>query len=416
MDIPRTDQHLRRRRRWLIMGSIATVSVAAAAGLAQLQPAPPTVDRSQVWIDTVKRGPMLLQVRGVGTLVPEDTTWITARTVGRVQRILLHPGAVVKPDDVILVLSNPDVRQGALDADSQLRAAEAEVVNAKAQLQSAVLAAEASAAAAKAEYEQAKLRAEVNDRLFQNGLVSELEWRSSKVTAEQTQTHSSVEEKRFAFARDSTEPQLAVKRAAVEHARAQALLRHEELEALDVRAGISGVLQVLQVEAGAQVAAGVNLARVADPLHLKAAVRIAETQAKDIQIGQPASIDTHNGIIEGRVARVDPSVLNGTVTVDVQLTQALPLGARPDLSVDGTIELARLGDVVYVSRPAFGEEGGTVAIFRLDPQDKLASRTRVRFGRGSVNSIEVINGLTPGDRVILSDTSQWIDREHIRLN
>lgn len=416
MDRPRTDQQRRRRKRWLIAGAIGLVLAGITIVVARLKPAVPTVERSLVWIDTVKRGPMLRQVRGIGSLVPEDIIWIAARTQGRVDRIVLRPGAKVAPDDVILVLSNPDVRQAAADADSQLKAAEAEVINLKAQLESGLLAAESVAAAAKADYEQSKLKAEVNERLFKNGLVSELDLRLSKVTAEQAETRNGIEQKRFVFARTFIAPQLAVKRAEVDRLRAQAKLRHEELDALNVRAGMKGVLQLLPVEVGAQVSPGTNLARVADPARLKAEVRVAETQAKDVQIGQPASIDTRNGVVAGRVSRIDPSVQNGTVTVDVTLTGELPLGARPDLSIDGTIELERLPNVVFVGRPAFGQEKSTVGMFKLDANGIYADRAPVQLGRSSVSTIEVVKGLNPGDKVILSDMSQWDERERIRLN
>jgi len=416
MDRIRTDQQTRRRKRWLIVGATLLGLLGITIAVARLKPAAPTVERNLVWIDTVKRGPMLRQVRGIGTLVPEEITWIAARTQGRVDRIVQRPGAKVAPDDVVLVLTNPDVRQAAADADSQLKAAEAEVVNLKAQLESGLLAAESVAAAAKADYEQSRLKAEVNEKLFKHGLVSELDLRLSKVTADQAETRNKIEEKRFVFARTFIAPQLAVKRAEVDRLRAQAQLRHEELDALNVRAGINGVLQLLPVEVGAQVSPGTNLARVADPTRLKAEVRVAETQAKDIQIGQPAAIDTRNGVVDGRVSRIDPSVQNGTVTVDVTLTGDLPRGARPDLSIDGTIELERLPNVVFVGRPAFGQEKSKVGMFKLDAKGAYANRVPVQLGRSSVNTIEIVKGLNTGDKVILSDMSQWDEHERIRLN
>jgi len=415
MDRPRTDQSQRRRKRWMIIAIAGVALAGVTVVLARLKPAAPTVDRNLVWIDTVKRGPMLRQVRGIGSLVPEEISWITARTSGQVDRIVLRPGAIVKPDDVILVLNNPEVKQAAVDADSQLQAAQAEVLSFKAQLDNGVLAAEAAAASARAEREQSKLKAEVNERLFKKGLVSELELQLSKVTAEQAEIRSALEQKRYDFTRNSIAPQLAVKQAEVTRLRAQARLRHEELDALNVRAGMEGVLQVLPVEVGAQVASGVNLARVANPSRLKAAVRVAETQAKDIQIGQRASIDTRNGEVQGRVARIDPSVQNGTVTVDITLTGELPRGARPDLSVEGTIELERLPSVVFVGRPAFGEEKSKVRMFKLAPKGDEAARTTVQLGRSSVNTVEIVSGLAPGDKVILSDMSQWDENERIRL-
>lgn len=417
MDIARPDQtKAKRKKRLQLIAVVVVALVAITYALARLKPAAPTVERNLVWIDTVKRGQMLRQVRGLGTLVPEEIRWIAARTQGRVDKIVLRPGAIVTPDSVILVLNNPDVTQAAASADSQLIAGEAELVNLKVQLQSGVLAAESTAAAAKAEYEQSKLRSEVNEQLFKDGLASALDVRLYRVTAEQAATRHSIEQRRFAFAKDSIAPQVAVKEAEVNRLRAVAKLRRDELEALSVRAGMSGVLQVLPVEVGAQVQPGANLARVADPARLKAEVRVAETQAKDIQIGQVAQIDTRNGIVEGRVARVDPSVQNGTVTVDVSLTGELPRGARPDLSVDGTIELERLDNVIYVGRPAFGQERSTVNIFKLDAEGAYAARAPIQLGRSSVNTIEIVGGLQPGDRVILSDMSQWDANDRVKLN
>lgn len=417
MDIKRPDQSRARLRRRIVIGVIGAVAlVGVTVVLARLKPAAPTVDLKSVWIDTVKRGPMVRQVRGTGTLVPEEIRWIAARTQGRVDRIVLRPGAVVEPDSVLLVLSNPDVEQAAAGADSQLKAAEAELVNLEVQLRSGVLAAESAAASAEAAYEQSKLRAEVNGELFKDGLVSSLEMRLSKVTAQHAATANEIEKKRFAFSKDSIAPQLAVKAAQVDRLRAEARLRRDEANALSVRAGMQGVLQVLPVEVGAQVQPGANLARVADPARLKAQVHIAETQAKDILIGQVAQIDTRNGVVEGRVVRVDPSVQNGTVTVDVTLNGELPRGARPDLSVDGVIELERLDNVIFVGRPAFGQERSVVKIFKLDAEGVYAMRSPVQLGRSSVNTVEIVEGLQPGDRVILSDMSQYDANDRVKLN
>jgi HlyD family secretion protein len=417
MDIPRPNAAKEKRRKRIIAASIAAVAlIGVTVALSRLKPAAPTVDRNLVWIDTVKRGPMVRQVRGLGTLVPEEIRWIAARTEGRVDRIVLRPGAQVTPDSVILVLSNPTVVEAAVSAESQLKSSEAELGNFKMTLQKSVLDAEATLARSKSEFETTRLHAEVNDELFKDGLVSALELRSSKVAAEDASTQYDIEQKRYAFTKESIAPQLAVKEAEVDRVRAQAKLRRDEADALNVRAGMPGVLQVLPVEVGAQVQPGANLARVADPARLKAEVRIAETQAKDIQIGQVASIDTRNGIVAGHVSRVDPSVQNGTVTVDVSLDGELPRGARPDLSVDGTVELERLDDVVYVGRPAFGQERSTVQIFKLDADGVYALRTPVQLGRSSVNTIEIVNGLRPGDRVILSDMTPQDANERIRLN
>jgi HlyD family secretion protein len=417
MDIQRPSQAKAKLRKRIYIGSaIGVALIGITVLLARLKPAVPTVDKSLVWTDTVKRGPMVRQVHGPGTLVPVDIRWIAARTQGRVERIVLLPGANVVEDSVIMVLSNPDVTQAALDTESALTGGEADYANLKVTVQQAVLQSESDAAAAKANFEEARLTSQVNESLFKDGLVSELTNRLSKVTAEQAETVNSIAQKRYAFAQDSVAPQLAVKQAAVDQLRAQAKLKHDEAEALNVRAGMSGILQVVPVEVGAQVTPGTNLARVADPTRLKAAIEIAETQAKDVQIGQPAEIDTRNGIVNGKVSRVAPSVQNGTVTVDVALSGTLPNGARPDLSVDGVIELEHLDDVVFVGRPAFGQEHSSSEIFRLDADGTYASRTPVQFGRSSVSTIEIVKGLEPGDRVILSDMSQWDTHDRIKLN
>lgn len=417
MDIPRPNAAKEKRKKRIIIASVAAVALLGVTyALSRLKPAAPTVDRNLVWIDTVKRGPMVRQVRGLGTLVPEEIRWIAARTQGRVDRIVLRPGAVVTADNVILVLTNPSVEQAALDASSQLKSAEAVLSNTKVTLQGNVLTAEAGLASAKSTYETTSLQAEVDAELFKDGLVSSLMLRSSQVGAEDAKTQYEIAQKRYTFAQESIAPQLAVQQALVDQARAQATLRQDDANHLSVRAGMAGVLQLLPVDVGQQVEAGTNLARVADPTKLKAEVKIAETQAKDIQIGQLASIDTRNGIVPGRVVRIDPSVQNGTVTVDVTLTGALPLGARPDLSVDGTIELEHLDDVVYVGRPAFGQENSTVGIFKLGPDGVYATRTQVQLGKSSVNTIQILGGLQPGDRVILSDMSQWDANDRIRLD
>jgi len=416
MDIARPNAAKEKRRKRIIYGVVITVVLLGITFvLMRLKPAAPTVERNLVWIDTVKRGPMVRQVRGLGTLVPEEIRWIAARTSGRVDKIILRPGAPVEPGSLILELANPQVEQDAANATSKLNAAEAQLTNLRVQLESTLLAAEATAARAKSEYETTKLQAEVKDDLYKDGLVSLLELKLIQATAAQAAISNSIEQKRYAFSKESIKPQLAVQEAEVDSLRSLARLRQEELEALKVRASMTGVLSALPVEVGAQVQPGINLARVADPTKLKAEVRIAETQAKDIAIGQISMIDTRNGIVEGRVARIDPAVQNGTVLVDVKIVNELPHGARPDLSVDGTIELERLNEVVYVGRPAFGQEKSTVGIFKLTDNGD-AVRVQVQLGRSSVNTIEIVNGLQPGDRVILSDMSPWEAHERIRLN
>jgi HlyD family secretion protein len=417
MDIARPNAAKDKRRKRIIYSVItAVVLIVITLVLRQLKPAAPTVEKNLVWIDTVKRGPMVRQVRGLGTLVPEEIRWIAARTSGRVDKIILRPGALVESGSLILELANPDVEQAAANAGSQLRAAEAQLANQKVQLASQLLASEATAARAKSDYETSKLQAEVKEELARDGLVSSLELKLAQATAAQAATSNEIEQKRYAFSQESITPQLAVQEAEVERLRSQAKLREDELDALKVRASMSGVLSALPVEVGAQVQPGNNLARVADPSKLKAEVRIAETQARDIALGQLAQIDTRNGIVEGRVSRIDPAVQNGTVLVDVTIVNELPRGSRPDLSVDGTIELERLNDVVYVGRPAFGQEKSTVGIFKVSADGSEAVRTQVQFGRSSVNTIEILKGLEPGDRVILSDPSSYDTNDRIRLN
>lgn len=416
MDVKRPSQaKAKARKRLFLIGGTVLAFALITFALSRLKPAVPSVERNLVWIGTVERGEMLRQVRGLGTLIPEDIRWIAARTPGRVDRIILRPGAVVQPTDVILILTNPDVEQAASEADSLFKAAEAELVNRRVDLESGVLAAEAAAAHAKAQYEISKLTAEVNEQMHRIGLATALDLKKSQVTAHQLGIASSIEEKRYVFAREAVPSQLAVKQAEVDRLREMARIRHDELDALHVKAGMAGVLQLMPVEVGAQVTPGTNLARVADPARLKAEIRVAETQAKDILIGQSASIDTRNGLIAGRVTRIDPSVQNGTVTVDVALTGDLPRGARPDLSVDGTIELERLPDVINVGRPAFGQENSTVTVFKLDPDGVYADRVSVELGRSSVNKIEIREGLQPGDKIILSDMSQWDIADRIKL-
>ena len=417
MDIQRPSQAKAKLKKRLLIGAgVAAALVGITVLLARLKPAVPNVDRSLVWVETVKRGPMIRQVHGPGTLVPVDIRWIAARTQGRVERIVLLPGATVDPDSVIMVLSNPDVTQAAVDTASQLKAGEAELSNLRVTVQRDVLQSESEAATAKAQYEQARLQAEVDEQLFKDGLVAELELKKSKVNAEQADTLNSIAQKRFAFAKDSVVPQLAVKQAEVDRLRDQARLKQAEADALSVRAGMRGILQVVPVEVGAQVQPGTNLCRVADPTRLKAEIQVAETQAKDVLIGQSAQIDTRNGTVDGKVSRVAPSVQNGTVMVEVALAGELPKGARPDLSVDGVVELEHLDDVVYVGRPAFGQENSTTGIFVLDSDGVYATRMQVQLGRSSVNTIEIVKGLQPGDCVILSDMSQWDSHDRVKLN
>jgi len=390
--------------------------ILATFALSRLKPAAPSVDRSSVWIDTVKRGPMVRQVRGLGTLVPEEFRWLPTTTEASVEKILIWPGTKVEPGDVILELTSPELEQSAHEAESKAKGAEAELASERATLQRTLLEQESKAATAHSAYEQSKMERQTNDQLAKNGLVAELVYKTSKIKEEECQKSDEIEQKRLTFSRDSIEPQLASKQAAVDQANQLAKLKLDQVEGLHVKAGMSGVLQALPVQVGQRVKPGDNLARVADPSKLKAQVKIAETQAKDIQPNQQAVIDTRNGLVKGHVKRVDPAVEQGTVTVDVAFDEELPKGARPDLSVDGTIELERLDNVVFVGRPAFGQENNTVGMFKLIAGSNEAVRTPVKLGKSSVNTIEILSGLNPGDQVILSDTSAWDSHEPIRLN
>src|ERR671931_1238306 len=417
MDVPRVGIAAKKRKRRIIIIAASLLGlILATIAISRLKPAVPSVDRSTVWIDTVKRGPMVRQVRGLGTLVPEDIRWIPANTEGRVEKINIWPGTHVEPDSVILELTSPELEQAAHDAELQATAAEAELTTLRATLQRELLDQEATTAKVKSDYEQAKMERETNDQLAKNGWVAELQYKTAKVKEAELANRNEIEQKRLQFAHESIDPQLASKQASVDQAKQLAKLKTDQVEALHVRAGMSGVLQQLPVQIGQRVKIGDNLARVADPSKLKAQVKIAETQAKDIQPNQQATIDTRNGIVKGHVTRVDPAVEQGTVTVDVAFDEPLPKGARPDLSVDGTIELEHLDDVVYVGRPAFGQENNTVGMFKLVNGSGDAVRTPVKLGKSSVNTIEILSGLQPGDQVILSDTSAWDAHDRIRLN
>ncbi len=416
MDIARP-QDLRSRRIRQVgypaagLGAILAVTL----GLSHLKPAAPVLERDSIWVDTVKRGPMLRQVRGLGTLVPEEERWIPAASEGRVESILILPGSAVRAASVILEMSNPELELASLDAEMQLRAAEAEATNLRVQLESQRLTQEAETARARSESQQARLQAEANKELAKDGLIPDLTLKLSEVAADEAATRNEIEHRRLGISAEAIQAQIAVQQARLEQLRALARLKRSQVESLRVRAGLDGVLQQVPVEVGQRVTPGITLAKVARPDRLKAELRIPETQAKDIQIGQTASIDTRNGVVAGRVSRVDPAVQNGTVTVDVALQGPLPKGARPDLSVDGTIELERLDDVLYVGRPAFGQPGSTVGLFRIEKSGGAAVRIQVSLGRASVSTVEIVEGLEPGDQVILSDTSNWDAFDRLRL-
>ena len=417
VDIVREDFAEKKRKRRLVIAAGAAAGILLITlGLSRLKPAAPSVDKSSIWMDTVKRGSMLRQVRGPGTLVPEDIRYVSAETDGHIEKLVRLPGGTpVQPDTILIEMSNPVLERDALDAESQLRAAEAELMNVKAQAAKDVMDQEAKAATVRSDFHQAELQAATNEGLYKEGLIADLTVKLSRVKAEELETRNAIEEKRVASVQQAADAQVAVQQAHVEALRALAALKRSQKDALHVRAGIAGVLQELPVQVGQQVAPGTTLAKVANPNKLKAQLKIPETQAKDVQIGQPASIDTRNGVVAGKVTRIDPAVISGTVTVDVAFTEALPDGARPDLSVDGTIELDRLKDVLYVGRPAFGQEKSQVGLFRVNADGDEATRVKVRLGKNSVNTVEILEGLKVGDKVILSDMSAWDAYDRVRL-
>jgi len=418
MDIARPEFKQQKRRRQILWGAVGLVFLGGLTlGISRLKPAAPEVERSTVWTDTVKRGPMLRQVRGLGSLIPsqEFTRQIPAETEATVVRILKLPGSQVKADTTLIEMSNPQVEQAAVDAKLQLKAAEAEYQSLRVTLQSNLMNQKAGAATVTADYSQAKLQADTDKALYDLGVISGLAYKNSKSKSDELTTRNNIEGERLEINLKAIESQLAEQQAKVDEIRALAELKQKQLVALKVRAGIEGVLVDLPLQVGQHVLPGAMLAKVVQPDHLIAELKVAETQARDVQIGQPALVDTHNGTASGTVMRVDPAVQNGTVTVDVKLTGELPKGARPDLSVDGTIDLERLENVLYVGRPAFGQENSTISLFKLDPDSKGAVRVPVKVGRASVNSIQVIEGLREGDTVILSDMSRNDNTDRIRL-
>jgi HlyD family secretion protein len=418
MDIPREDlARKKRRRRFLIGGAGVLAILLITLGLSRLKPAAPTVDKGTVLIDTVKRGALERQVRGPGSLVPqtEGILQISASTDAVIERLLAQPGSPVTPDTILLEMSNPELERDALDAEWQLKAGQADSISTRIKVQKDLLDQQAAAATVESDYHQAQLQAETNEGLFKEGLVAAITLKLSQTRARELATRNEIEKKRLSVASESERAQIDAQQARVEQLRALAKLKRAQVDALKVRAGIRGVLQEVPVQPGQRVLAGATLAKVVQPEKLKAQLKIAETQARDVQIGERALVDTRNGVVEGHVSRIDPSVSGGTVTVDVALDGQLPKGARPDLSVDGTIELERLSDVVYVGRPAFGSEQGSITLFRLQPGSDEALRVKVRLGKSSVNAVEVLEGLKPGDRVVLSDMSAWDAFDRVRL-
>jgi HlyD family secretion protein len=418
MDIPRIGYRQRKWRRNVLLLLLAAALVAGVTiFVSRLEPALPSVDRSSVWIDTVSRGPLIRDVRGIGTLVPEDVRWVPARTDARVEQIVIWPGTEVKADSVILILSSAELEQQARDADSAIKSAQAKLIQLQSELEGERLERQAALTKAQADRDTAEAELQADERLAKGGLISELDYKKARIAATELSANFEVEKQRYEFAKRSIEPRMAVAQTDLDQAKAQAELRHSQVDALQVRSGMTGVLQQIAVDVGQRVSAGTNLARVADNTKLKAQIKIPETQARDIAIGQTAQVDMRNGsIVTGSVARVDPAVREGTVLVDVTFHGIeLPKGARPDLSVEGTIELERLADAVYVGRPAFGQDDSTIGLFRLGADGITATRTKVQLGRGSATKVVIENGLTPGDRVILSDTSAFDSHEKIQL-
>jgi RND family efflux transporter MFP subunit len=418
MDIARPEMKKQKRRRQIIWSVAALiVLVGVTVGISRLKPAAPTVDRSTIWTDTVKRGSMLRQVRGLGSLTPshEDVRQIPAETEATVIRINKLPGSQVTADTILVEMTNPQLEQEAVDAQLQFKAAQAEYESLKVKLDSDLMNQKAGAATVNADYSEAQRQAETDKALYDLGVISGLAAKASAGKAQEMDTRDKIEDQRLKINKDAIKSQLAVQQAKVDEMRALADLKQQQLNRLKVKAEVDGVLVEMPLQVGQHVLPGTELAKIVQPNHLMAELKIPETQARDVQIGEPASIDTHNGVIAGEVSRVDPAVQNGTVTVDVKLTGELPKGARPDLSVDGTIDLEKLENVLYVGRPAFGQENSTISMFRLDPAGNGASRTQVKTGRASVNLIQIDSGLKEGDTVILSDMSRWDNTDRVRL-
>ena len=421
MDIARPDLKEKKKRRLVIWAGVAVVIVAVAVvAVYRLKPAAPTQDRSAIWTDTVKRGPMIRQVRAsTGSLVPREDSieLIPAQTDATVVRIRVLPGTEVTPNTILLDLADPQLEQVLLNAQLALKAAEADYKSLQATLQSTLMDKKTAAAEVNSNYTQDQLQAQTDKALFDLGVISGLQYTKSKSTADQLNTQHQLSQEQLEVNQKAIEIQLASAQTKVDQAKALLGLYQKQAQALEVRAGISGTLAPLDtpLQVGQHVTAGTSVAKVIQRDKLKAALKIAETQARDVQIGQPASIDTHNGVIPGRVTRIDPAVQNGTVTVDVELLGPLPQGARPDLSVDGTIDLERMKDVLYVGRPALGNENSTLSLFKVDPDGKGATRVPVKVGRASVNEIQVLEGLKEGDTVILSDMSRYDNVDRVRL-
>ena len=417
MDIKRSGKSkLKKRIRTVAFIVIGLVAIGGITfGLTRLKPAAPTLDRSTAVIDTVKRGQMLREVHGIGTLVPQLVRFIPAPADGRVEKIPVQAGVVVGYDTVIVELSNPQMEQEAMDAEFQVNAAQADEESLRTRLESESMTQKSTIAGINSEYSQAKLQLDTDEVLGKQGLVPDLLLKISRMRVQELSNRLKVEQQRLTIGGKSVKAQMNAQQSRVQQLRALAKLKRDQVNALKVRAGTSGVLQQVSVQVGQQVTPGFNIARVADPASLKAELKIAETQIKDVKLGQPVAVDTRNGIIQGEVQRIDPAAREGTFIVDVALIGPLPASARPDLSVDGTIELERLDNVLYVGRPAFGQGQQTVGLFRLSPDGQEALRTQVMLGRSSVSTIEIIGGLKEGDQVIISDTAAMDSYNRIRI-
>ena len=414
MDVPR--QTPRRRRKPLLIAAGLTLVALTTLGLAQLKPAAPNVERATLWLDTVRRGPMVRQVHGNGTLVPESQRFVSALTAGRVERVLARPGAKVEPGTVLVELSNPDVQLEALDAERQLKLAEAELASLRSSLETSRLAQGSSLSAARTELREARRAVAVAERLAGEGLGTAMEADRARDRLQEAEERYETEQRRMELADEAFRAQVELRRADLERVRAIARFQRERVASMHVRAGAAGVVQELALEPGQWVQSGQGLARVASPERLKAVLLVPQGNARDLRLGLPVTVDTRDAKVRGRVSRVDPAVQNGTVTVEVALEGALPRGARPDLSVEGTVEIDRLADVLSVGRPASGASETTVQLFRLEPDGRTAVRMPVRLGRSSFNAVEVLEGLSAGDRIILSEMSRWEHVDRVRLH
>ncbi|QJR37729.1 efflux RND transporter periplasmic adaptor subunit [Gemmatimonas groenlandica] len=413
MDIIRTPTKSYKRQ--IIIGAAITVVVLVTVALTRLDPAVPTVQSAAVVIDTVKQGDVVREVRGPGTLVPEHIRWITAQASARVERVNTESGSAVKAGDLLLELSNPDLQIQTMQAEQQVQQAQIDLINLRTNLRSAILTQEGTVASTRTQYVSSSQEARAADSLVRMGLVPAFEATNRKASAEEFTTRVRVEQERLSLMRQAIDSQIAVQASRVVQLRAIADNQQARLRSLQVRAPDAGVLQELTLQLGQWVPEGTTLAKVVQPGQLKAVLRIPESQAKDVQLGQRASIDTRNGLVSGKVMRKDPSAQGGSVTIDVALDGALPSGAVPDLSVDGTIVIDRMANVRYSGRPTSSAGSGTTSVFRLDADGSIAVRVPVTLGRSSVNTIEILNGLSVGDRIILSDMSSYANVNRVRI-